>query len=192
MLLLLPGVSKRPVPSETTHSKGVLGHKDLHSWIASAVGLLISRPPSCAQNTTSAMLETLFRGFFLCQDHSKRNQLIGFWNPQNLSRILTVHRWHFLKTSDANKKNRSMCSYRAACKSTKHCCFFPPVSLLPSHFQSDWLWYRTTAQECFRFGSIVYPRQWGSNWRGCGDCWIGMRLRGRGAEGWQQDQTHRG
>lgn len=88
-----------------------------------------------------------------------------------------------------------MCSHRAACNSTKHSAkllFFSPLFSLPSQFQSDWLWYRTTTQECFCFGSIVYTRQWGSNWRGCWDCWIGMRLRGRGAVGWQQDQTHRG
>lgn len=96
----------------------------------------------------------------------------------------------FLKNIWWNKKNRSMYSSTAACKSTKHRAklFF----FLPSQFQSDWLWYRTTAKECFCFGSIVYPRQWGSKWRGCGDCWIGMRLRGRRAAGWQQDQTHRG
>ena len=44
--LCLPGVAKRPVPRDTTHSRGVPGHRHWHSWMANAVGLLISRPPS--------------------------------------------------------------------------------------------------------------------------------------------------
>lgn len=47
----LPRFSTRPVPTETTHSSGVLGHRHLDSWMASAVGLLIRRPPSCPRNT---------------------------------------------------------------------------------------------------------------------------------------------
>ncbi len=40
-------VSYWPVPRDTTHCTGVLGHKHLLSWMARAVGLLIKRPPSC-------------------------------------------------------------------------------------------------------------------------------------------------
>ena len=38
--------SYRPVPSETTQASDSLGQSSLHSWIAIAVGLLASRPPS--------------------------------------------------------------------------------------------------------------------------------------------------
>ena len=51
--LCLPGVAKRPVPSDTTHSRGVPGHRHWHSWMANAVGLLISRPPSCVNERTT-------------------------------------------------------------------------------------------------------------------------------------------
>lgn len=107
--------------------------------------------------------------------------------PRNLSWISTVYRWNFWRTSDEIKRT-DQCAVTELLVSSCFVFLFPRCS----QFQSAWLWYRTTAQECFCFGSIVYPRRWGSNWRGCGDCWIGMRLRGRGAAGWQQDQKHRG
>lgn len=50
VVLFLPRFSTRPVPTETTHSSGVLGHKHLDSWMASDVGLLIRRPPSCPRS----------------------------------------------------------------------------------------------------------------------------------------------
>lgn len=75
--LFLPRLSTRPVPTETTHSSGVLGHKHLDSWIASAVGLLIRRPPSCPRNKR----EKVFYG----KTWGKKNKLrIAAWSLKSI------------------------------------------------------------------------------------------------------------
>lgn len=138
------------------------------------------------------MLFSPFTGFQSCFLPCTQSAKQIHWHLKtwNLSWILTVNTWHFWRTSDETKKVPEL-----PVKSTKHrakLLLSSPLLSLSSQFQPHWLWYQKTTQECFSFGTIVYPRQGGSNWRGCGDCWIGMRLRGRGAAGWQQDQTHRG
>lgn len=74
--LFFPGVSKRPVPRETTHSTGVSGHRHLHSWIARAVGLLISRPPSCTQTG---------RGHFTCRFLQKHHMNVQIQKLQYIA-----------------------------------------------------------------------------------------------------------
>lgn len=105
-MLFLPRLSKRPVPSETTHSKGVLGHKHLHSWIASAVGLLISRPPSCAQNRWFTMLETPFTSLECVFMPRPQSVKLISWHLKLPKRswISTVNRWNFWRTIVETKR----------------------------------------------------------------------------------------
>lgn len=133
VLLFLKWDAKRPVPSDTTHSRGVLGHKHLDSWTANAVGLLISRPPSWAQNRTSAVLENPFTNYEWASSLMPRAQpaqpINWHLKPQKLSRSSTVNRQHFRGTSEENKKKRSMvplqCCLQVAVVFSSTLIFFP-------------------------------------------------------------------
>lgn len=99
--LFLPRLSTRPVPTETTHSSGVLGHKHLDSWIASAVGLLIRRPPSCPRNKR----EKVFYG--KTWGEKKKTTTNCCLKPQKHSWFSTISGWNVSRSSDGTKRRDS-------------------------------------------------------------------------------------
>lgn len=163
--LFLPRLSTRPVPTETTHSSGVLGHKHLDSWIASAVGLLIRRPPSCPRNKR----EKVFYGKTWGKKKKKNYELLL---EASKAFLVFNHQWvKPFKIIWWNKKKRFTCSCRGAHQ-------IPP----------QWLWYPTSTREDLSLTSAGYPGWWGRN------CGLRVTLNRHEAErprGWQQDQTHR-
>lgn len=138
VVLFLPRFSTRPVPTETTHSSGVLGHKHLDSWTASAVGLLIRRPPSCTGNKRSGAL----KGGFYCKTWE---------NPVNCCSKPHKHSWISTISGRGNYKDHLM-EQREGIESFIHCGFD--------------IYHHPGEGVCL--SSAVYPGWWwwGGGWRG--------------------------
>lgn len=157
---VLPRLSMRPVPSDTTHSRGVSGHKHLHSWTASAVGLLISRPPSCAQKHERIHVNGLSLAFEILKTEGDTFFLLFFFMAQKQIQV-----------------NRSAVTVVLANA--------PPPPLVPvglaliSNKCPRGPSYRIHSQP----RAVCVCREGvGGGGRGCGLRWIGMRL--PGPRGW--------
>lgn len=168
VVLFLPRFSTRPVPTETTHSSGVLGHKHLDSWTASAVGLLIRRPPSCTPNKRSGAL----KGVFDCKTWKNPNNCCS--KPHKRSWISTINGRRNYKDHLMEQREEIYARIQSRGVSST-------VALI-----SNIILGRACAS------APVYPGWWW--WGGLVER-LGVMLNRHEAEGprgWQQDQTHRG